>query len=99
MPIQALKFIRHQAICRALLCKADLLATLAGIGLAMWALGAVFTGVSFNYGWLLFARIFTGAGALQVSSCARIKAGCIPEEHMMMQADGRQGMYGTVSLG
>ena len=28
----------------------------------MWALGAVFTGVSFNYGWLLFARIFTGAG-------------------------------------
>ena len=37
-------------------------AAVAGIGLAMWALGAVFTGVSFNYGWLLFARIFTGAG-------------------------------------
>lgn len=32
----------------------------------MWALGAVFTGVSFNYGWLLFARIFTGAGDLQL---------------------------------
>ena len=35
----------------------------------MWALGAVFTGVSFNYGWLLFARIFTGAGALQCATC------------------------------
>ena len=41
----------------------------AGIGLAMWALGAVFTGVSFNYGWLLFARIFTGAGVLLASLC------------------------------
>lgn len=40
------------------------LALCAGIGLAMWALGAIFTGVSFNYGWLLFARIFTGAGML-----------------------------------
>ncbi|CAK0783469.1 hypothetical protein CVIRNUC_006668 [Coccomyxa viridis] len=39
---------------------------LVGIGLAMWALGAVFTGVSFNYGWLLFARIFTGAGEASV---------------------------------
>ena len=33
----------------------------------MWALGAVFTGVSFNYGWLLFARIFTGAGQARPS--------------------------------
>ena len=39
----------------------------AGVGLAMWALGAVFTGVSFNYGWLLFARIFTGAGQAKPS--------------------------------
>lgn len=34
-----------------------------GLGLAMWALGVVFTGVSQNFGFLLFARIFTGAGA------------------------------------
>ena len=31
----------------------------------MWALGVVFTGVSQNFGFLLFARIFTGAGARQ----------------------------------
>jgi hypothetical protein len=34
-----------------------------GIGMSMWVLGAVFTGVSQSYGFLLFARIFMGAGA------------------------------------
>lgn len=35
----------------------------AGVGMAMWVLGAVLTGVSQNYGSLMFARIFMGAGA------------------------------------
>jgi len=31
--------------------------------MAMWVLGAVFTGASQNYGSLMFARVFMGAGA------------------------------------
>lgn len=41
----------------------------AGIGLGMWMLGAVFTGVSQNFGFLLFARIFMGAGRNQPAFC------------------------------
>ena len=52
----------HEVISQGMVVKQ--VAFFPGIGLAMWALGAVFTGVSFSYGWLLFARIFTGAGAL-----------------------------------
>ena len=39
----------------------------AGIGMTMWVLGAVFTGVSQNYGSLMFARIFMGAGATMLA--------------------------------
>lgn len=52
-------------------------AIFAGIGLAMWALGAVFTGVSFSYGWLLFARIFTGAGALSLDLHFQQHSSCV----------------------
>ena len=31
--------------------------------MAMWVLGAVLTGMSQNYGSLMFARVFMGAGA------------------------------------
>ena len=34
------------------------------LGLPCGRLGLCSPGVSFNYGWLLFARIFTGAGLL-----------------------------------
>ena len=39
--------------------------------MAMWVLGAVLTGVSQNYGSLMFARIFMGAGALITSHVCR----------------------------
>ena len=39
-----------------------------GVGLGMWVLGAIFTGVSRSYGFLLFARIFMGAGACRPPS-------------------------------
>ncbi|KAK9823059.1 hypothetical protein WJX81_005352 [Elliptochloris bilobata] len=35
---------------------------LVGVGMAMWVLGAVLTGACQNYGSLMFARIFMGAG-------------------------------------
>ena len=64
-----------EACAHALLC-------CVGFGLAMWALGAVFTGVSFNYGWLLFARIFTGAGMFSqpVSHVISTALSCLPED-------------------
>ncbi|CAL8460810.1 g341 [Coccomyxa elongata] len=39
---------------------------LIGIGLGMWMLGAIFTGVSQSFGFLLFARIFMGAGEASI---------------------------------
>ena len=39
--------------------------------MAMWVLGAVLTGVSQNYGSLMFARIFMGAGAPEITPRAR----------------------------
>ena len=61
---------------------AHALSCCVGFGLAMWALGAVFTGASFNYGWLLFARIFTGAGLFSqpVSHVMSTVLSSVPEE-------------------
>lgn len=42
--------------------------------MAMWVVGAVLTGVSQNYGSLMFARIFMGAGAL--SKPTRLPRSC-----------------------
>ena len=53
--------------------------------MAMWVLGAVLTGVSQNYGSLMFARIFMGAGApnnphvCRADVLAHLKAGLCME--------------------
>jgi len=57
--------------------------------MAMWVLGAVFTGASQNYGSLMFARVFMGAGApgpaLPPAGAAAVSRRCARAPH----AEGR----------